>query len=517
MLLKNSFDEEDINLNNNNLNNNQKNNINNLLNFYIINENEFNDNTNLNYLTKEEVEIQNIFELMNLSIKLGLTSIGGHEEHIHDIKQYFVIEKNYFNHDNYYSILEMCLFLPGFCSSNLLATLCTINKKNIFYGFIALIFYNFPSYFMLLIFSYLFNLIKIYFRPKVSNYNPDGKYYNFFDDTCLYLLMASAAGLCQAALAMLLCSTLKIASKLSNSCSMFIIAVISGFIYLFNDNFLLMLTTILLSGLISLILGDHDYLFQIRDTTNINTNIFFTGYCSLILYIILFILFFVLNQYYNNIYIYLIENLLKIGAVSIGEGHVIIPMIYSIFKNKMEESDVLNGYALVSLLPGSLFNISTYTSVIISNSLIGGIIGGLIIYIPGFLLILFCLPYIKNFRNNNKLQYFIRGASSSAIGCIFSVIIKLWIDSCFVNQYTDAINGTLIMVFCLILINLFKVHKTIILLIGASSNIILRVCYNLIKYYHIQVGVTIPTSAILNNTIGNITNTTIEINNTNNN
>jgi chromate transport protein ChrA len=181
----------------------------------------------------------------------------------------------------------------------------------------------------------------------------------------------------------------------------------------------------------------------------------------------------------------------------------------------MEESEVLNGYALVSLLPGSLFNISTYTGVITSNSLIGGLIGGFFVYIPGYLLILFCLPYIKNIRNNNKFQYFIRGANSSALGFIFSVAIDLWIDSCFVNPYTDPIMGTLIMFFCIILINLFKIHKTIILLIGTSLNLILRICYNLIRYYHINVGVTIPASVILNNTIGNITNTTIMTNNTN--
>ena len=512
MLIQNT-DEEDDNF----LNSNKKDNYNKnfLLDFFLENEKEINENTSLNYLTKEEVKIENIFELIYLSTKLGLISIGGHEEHIHIIKQYFVKEKNYIINDNYYTILEMCLFLPGFCSSNLLATLCTINTKNILKGFIALIFYNLPSFLMLLILSYFFNLIKFYFRPKVSNYNPNGKYYNFFDDTFLYSLMALAAGICEAALAMLLCSAKKIAYKLSNSRSQFIILFISCIIYYINTSYTLMIIVILLSGLISQILGDHDYLYQIRDTTNIGDNIFFTGYYSLTLYIIIFAIFSILNSRYNNIYLFLIENFLKIGAVSIGEGHVIIPMIYSIFKYKMEESEVLNGYALVSLLPGSLFNISTYTGVITSNSLIGGLIGGLFVYIPGYLLILFCLPYIKNIRNNNKFQYFIRGANSSALGFIFSVAIDLWIDSCFVNPYTDPIMGTLIMFFCIILINLFKIHKTIILLIGASLNLIIRICYNLIIYYHIHVGVTIPASIILNNTIGNITNTTLMTNNTN--
>jgi len=512
MLLNKTDEEEDNFINNNN---NNKNNNNFLLDFFIENENEIKENTNLNYLTKDEVKIKNIFELINLSLKLGLISIGGHEEHIHDIKQYFVKEKNYIINENYYTVLEMCLFLPGFCSSNLLATLCIINTKSIFKGFIALIFYNLPSFLMLLILSYFFNIIKLYFRPKVSNYNPNGKYYDFFNETFLYSLMSLAAGLCEASLAILISSIIKIALKLSNSSSQFIILFISLIIYIINDSYSLMLIVIIINGFISLIYGDHDYLYQIRDTTNIVDNIFFTGYYSLILYIILFGIFLTLNAYYNNIYLFLIESFLKIGAVSIGEGHVIIPMIYSIFKYKMEESEVLNGYALVSLLPGSLFNISTYTGVITSNSLIGGIIGGFFIYIPGYLLILSCLPYIKNIRNNNKYQYFIRGANSSALGFIFSVIIKLWKDSCFVNPYTEPITGTLIILFCIILIFLFKIHKTIILLIGAISNLILRICYNLIIYYNIHIGDTIPANIILNDTIGNITNTTIMLNNTN--
>ena len=88
---------------------------------------------------------------------------------------------------------------------------------------------------MLLILSYFFNLIKFYFRPKVSNYNPNGKYYNFFDDTFLYSLMALAAGICEAALALLLCSAKKIADKFSNSRSQFIILFISCIIYYINQ------------------------------------------------------------------------------------------------------------------------------------------------------------------------------------------------------------------------------------------------------------------------------------------
>ena len=271
MLLNKTDEEEDNFINNNN---NNKNNNNFLLDFFIENENEIKENTNLNYLTKDEVKIKNIFELINLSLKLGLISIGGHEEHIHDIKQYFVKEKNYIINENYYTVLEMCLFLPGFCSSNLLATLCIINTKSIFKGFIALIFYNLPSFLMLLILSYFFNIIKLYFRPKVSNYNPNGKYYDFFNETFLYSLMSLAAGLCEASLAILISSIIKIALKLSNSSSQFIILFISLIIYIINDSYSLMLIVIIINGFISLIYGDHDYLYQIRDTTNIVDNIF---------------------------------------------------------------------------------------------------------------------------------------------------------------------------------------------------------------------------------------------------
>jgi hypothetical protein len=47
--------------------------------------------------------------------------------------------------------------------------------------------------------------------------------------------MALAAGICEAALAMLLCSAKKIAYKLSNSRSQFIILFISCIIYYINQ------------------------------------------------------------------------------------------------------------------------------------------------------------------------------------------------------------------------------------------------------------------------------------------
>lgn len=426
------------------------------------------DKENQTLIMKDEVPLS-YRNIAKLSFQLGITSFGGPDEHIKLIKDAIVVQNNHLNEDSFNNILELCLLLPGYSSANLLAACCTVNTQTIWGGLIALFFFNLPSILAILLFSIIINVIKFNVRPRVSHYNPDAQYFSIHDEAFLYSLMALAAGIVQAALALLISSAYSISKKLSNSPFQFILLVVSGTIYYVKGSYYLMVILMTLCGLLSIVKGDHDYLFGTPTNNKNNKKIPYTGIKCLVVFLLLFIIVAGLNYKYNNPYTYLSESFLRMGAISIGEGHVLIPMVLSEYRLVMEEAEVLNGYALVSLLPGSLLNIAAYTGVIISN-IIGGFISGIMIFVPGFLFLLAALPFMKKIKTSTKFQYFIRGANSAAIGFIFSCTIKLWIDSCFVNKYTNEIFGTLIIVFCIFLSETFPIHKTNILLIGAILN-----------------------------------------------
>ena len=79
-------------------------------------------------IMKEEVPLT-YKKIAELSFHLGITSIGGPDEQKKLIKDAIVNKNNHLTEETFDNILELCLLLPGYSSSNLLAALCTVNKK----------------------------------------------------------------------------------------------------------------------------------------------------------------------------------------------------------------------------------------------------------------------------------------------------------------------------------------------------------------------------------------------------
>ena len=414
-----------------------------------------------------------ISDISLTSLKLGCMAFGGSEMHMKLIHSALVEKNDLLDEGTFNNVTDLCLLLPGYSSSTLLAAMITINTQNAFKGALGLFFYNLPSLFMIVIFAYIMNIIKLEVRPSVTNYDPDAMYFTFKYDAIMISLWTLAAGLAQSALALLVNSAVGLTRKLSNNKFQLILVGISMIIYLYNGDYTFIFIIMVISGMASMIRGDHDYLFGIpkHGEDDIFKTIPFTGITCLLVYFVLLMGFRML--YYEaatNIYAFLGFSWFKIGAISIGEGNVMIPMILSEYKTIVEEAEVLNGYALVSLLPGSILNTAAYIGVITSN-IIGGILSGFLIFIPGFLFMLFALPYFTNIKYSTGFQFFIRGANSAAVGFIFACVIKLWYDSCIVNPYTSHLWGSVNVVMCYFLCEKFGIHKTFVLGIGALFNL----------------------------------------------
>lgn len=421
-------------------------------------------------LTREEVKLTNK-DIAKLALNLGVTSFGGPLDHQQSIKQIIVKDNNYIKEKDYNSLLELCLLLPGYNSSIFLSALCIVNTKQISSGIIAILCYNLPSVLVIFILSPLMNMVKHEIRPQMFNQNPDAKYFSLIHDTFLFSLMALGAGIAQAALSLLLCYSITISKKLSNSAFQICLLLISGGIYFWDANYSILIATMFICGVASIIKGDHDYIFELNPSTKKFDGIHYTGSICLALFFVILFTLIGINSRFINQYTSIGESFLRIGVISIGEGHAIIPLILSEYKAIVEEAEVLNGYAFVRILPSSLFNISSYIGVI-SLNIIGGIISWICILIPGFLCMLSALPYIDQIKSNINFQFFIRGANSCAIGFIFAASAKLWIDSCYVNPYTSFTIGTINVFCCCLLSGLCGLHTTIIIIIGAIVNLL---------------------------------------------
>lgn len=98
-------------------------------------------------------------------------------------------------------------------------------------------------------------------------------------------------------------------------------------------------------------------------------------------------------------------NFYYIGSLIIGGGHVIIPLMLTIFSSRfgLSEDSFWNGFSFASAMPGPLFNFSIYVGSLIDGPLGAGL-SGLSLFAPAFFSIWGLLPYWDKYRNRPKVK-----------------------------------------------------------------------------------------------------------------
>jgi chromate transporter len=162
------------------------------------------------------------------------------------------------------------------------------------------------------------------------------------------------------------------------------------------------------------------------------------------------------------------DRFFRIGSLIFGGGHVVIPMILSEFTRikLVTELDVLNGFSLISLLPGPMFNIAGYVGTLI-NGFFSGLLSAVCIFAPGILLVLGTFPFLNVIKNMKNVQIFLKGVSSASIGFIFSAALTLWFESCYYNKYSNWLIGTINVSFCYTII-MMNYIAPVTIVFGAS-------------------------------------------------
>lgn len=406
--------------------------------------------------------------IMKTSFILGCITFGGPRGRLETIETVLVKEKKFISNKHFTYVTNICLTLPGYNSSQVISVVTALQTKNTLIGLSAMIAFNLPSFIVILALAQIIKALNYEVHSNVRNFQPDTAYFDMSNAPFLNSIMVIAAGVCQAALGLLIQEAYLLSKKLSNSTFQLFLLGLAAVLYYFFNNYVFMVAVLLVCGLLSIFKGDQDYLLDNTEVKIDTSGMKFIGIPCIVVFIAVYFVISVIDFVYQNINVFLGESFLRLGALSFGEGQVIIPMILAEYTNKnlLEEAEVLNGYAIQSLLPGPMFSIAGYVGVSVSG-ILGGVISATMILLPGFLFIFAALPYVTLIKKSSSFQSFIRGLHSAAIGFVFTASFKLWIDSCFVNPYTNAVVGTLNVFFCYILSEVFKIHKPFIILFGA--------------------------------------------------
>lgn len=140
------------------------------------------------------------------------------------------------------------------------------------------------------------------------------------------------------------------------------------------------------------------------------------------------------------------ENNYRFGALVFGGGQVLIPMLYEKYasapKTKyVAKKDILNGAGLLQIIPGPVFSISTFVSVLVFEKeglkwqIFGGLLATIAIFLPGYFLAIFFYPLWKTMRENNLVFRAMLGLKSALIGLLLGSLLYLTWEHPIFQQY----------------------------------------------------------------------------------
>lgn len=148
-----------------------------------------------------------------------------------------------------------------------------------------------------------------------------------------------------------------------------------------------------------------------------------------------------LSLIYNNKILHLFEKFYRYGYLVIGGGQVVVPLMHSELveiSQYMTNKEFLTGFGLVQGLPGPMFSFSAYAGGMAARGdgpliqMLGAIVSGIGIFMPGLLLIYFVYPIWERLKKVRGIKVSLKGITAVAGGLIAVASIILMQKSGFV-------------------------------------------------------------------------------------
>lgn len=155
------------------------------------------------------------------------------------------------------------------------------------------------------------------------------------------------------------------------------------------------------------------------------------------------------------------------GLLVFGGGNVLIPYMISDMVESfkyLSEVEFFSGYSIVQAMPGPMFSFSGYVGAMGMRDyswieqLLGGLISGLSIFLPGVILIFIFYPIWADIRKQEGVSTLVKGVNAVANGLILGTFIKLVIGMQF-NIITIGI-----LIFTIVMLLIKKIPVPLIML-----------------------------------------------------
>jgi chromate transporter len=335
-------------------------------------------------------------EVLQVFLKLGVTSFGGPVAHIGYFREEFVVRRGWLDDATFSDLVALCQFLPGPASSQVGFSIGLIRAG--YRGALAAwIGFTLPSAIALLLFAY----------GATALGGPVGR------GLLHGLKLVAVAIVAQAiwGMARTLCPDRQRGS----------IAAIATLIVLFSNSSGGQIAAILFGGIAGL------WLCRIPSPAPTGTIVVpvsrNVGIASLVIFALLLVGLPLLRGLESFPGVALLDAFYRSGALVFGGGHVVLPLLRSAFVTSGWVSDdtFLAGYGAAQAIPGPLFTFAAYLGAVAKPSphgVTGAALGLIGIFLPGMLILLGTLPFWETLRARAGAQTAMRGINAAVVGIL---------------------------------------------------------------------------------------------------
>lgn len=333
----------------------------------------------------------------------SLGAYGGPQAHMSVFLNQLVINKKYLTEEELIELNALCSILPGPTSTQ---TIVAIGYKlgGRLLAFLTMLVWALPVIVIMTLLSFYY--------PILSYYNISNDFIRFVPFIAISLILVAAV---------------KIAKKVINDKITLFLAITSSIIVYFNREAWVYPLILIFGGLFSM------YFYREKNMWTYKKIRFKWSYIIILLGIS-FVTFF-LKSYYKNDFYNLIYHIYRYGYLVFGGGQVVIPLMYNQLvdiSGSMSSNEFLAGYGIVQGLPGPMFSFSSYAGGMafrgygVFSQALMGFLSGILIFLPGNLLIYFIYPVWDDLKKNKGIKIALRGINAVSSGIVFIASIILF-------------------------------------------------------------------------------------------
>jgi chromate transporter len=339
-------------------------------------------------------------------LKLGCTSFGGPIAHLMYFRTEFVEKRKWLAEHEYMQLVTLCQTLPGPASSQV-GFAIGLQRCGILGGVSAFIAFTLPSIILLLIFAH---------------------FLSWFDTA---LGVAALKGLAILALVVVMQGLLGMGKQLCSTKTTFSIAALSFICLLLASSIAMQLGVIALGLLLGYAcLPKVDELAQeIKSKPSANASPGHVSRATRLICLGLFVSLFLVLPVTSDMFFASADGFYRSGALVFGGGHVVLPLLEqaTVAQGLLTEEAFLAGYGATQAVPGPMFSFAAYLGFIIQNgtltqNVIAALWATLFVFLPGFLLLIICLPYWQTLAQQSAISRAFAGANAAVVGLLAATL-----------------------------------------------------------------------------------------------